>query len=119
MILLGMLLPSVGLAEPEPPAAPPAHAQPADAQPEAAADPPTAAPAARPQPADAPPAASSAAAAQPPEDPIVCKTTTKVGTRFATKSCMPRSEWAEMTRKAEEDFATIRNRPVSCPECRD
>lgn len=63
----------------------------------------------------------TAVAATPPEvkDPVVCKSKATTGTRFAKKSCMRESEWAAMTKKAEEDFATVRNRPVTCPDCRE
>jgi hypothetical protein len=92
-----------GLADSEPPAEPSSAVAAAEsAEPQAA------------------PEAEAVAAKEPQaEDRIVCKSQAITGSRFAKKSCMRESEWAAMTKKAEEDFATIRNRPVSCPDCRD
>ena len=110
-LLLCSLLPLTGLAE----SGPAEPSQPAEEPARPAVEPAKVA-TAEPRPtAEAP-----AAVAQPQaEDPVVCKSKPVVGTRFAKKSCMRKSEWQAMTKKAEEDFAAIRNRPVSCPDCRD
>ena len=107
VLLLCSLLPAAGIADPTPSAA-----STPEPQSEHASD----------ASAKAPPAASAPVAAdakQEPEDPMICKNRAITGTRFAKKACMPKSEWDAMTAKAEQDFATVRNRPVHCPDCKD
>ncbi len=65
-----------------------------------------------------PPAAAAEAAADP-DDAVVCRSERNAGTRFEKKTCRTKSEWARIAKAAEEDFGKARNRPVTCPDCRD
>lgn len=59
------------------------------------------------------------AAAEADEDRVVCRTERSVGTRFEKKTCRKQSVWTQIEKRAEEDFGKVRNRPVTCPDCRD
>ena len=69
---------------------------------------------------EAPPASPSAAAVAssapkaPDGDTIVCKTIENTGTRFPTRQCATKDQWAERTRQARE-FVDANTRLGHCP----
>jgi hypothetical protein len=100
----------------------------ADPSTPAPAEPPAEAQAAAEAPAEAEPAKKAAAQAEAAtkaaprdeeEDRVVCRTERSVGTRFEKKTCRRQSVWTQIEKRAEEDFGKVRNRPVTCPDCRD
>ena len=58
---------------------------------------------------------SLAASAQDPgksdPDEIVCKREKKVNSRFTTKTCYTRAQWAAMAEQNKRDYAETRDRP--------
>jgi cytochrome c5 len=73
-----------------------------------------AAPSPSPAPAVIAPAAPATPAATPDGDKIICKTIETTGSRFSTRECATKDQWAERTRQAR-DFVDANTRLGHCP----